>query len=334
MKIIYAVNIRMPSERAHSIQIVKMCEALADQGEEVELVVPTRRTQITNDPYEYYGIKNNFKITKLPVLDLVRFGRIGYWIEVISFCASLLLYLRKSVCDYIYGRDEAVMYAASYSKRPMIWEVHYARTNIFIRRMLKRANLIVAITQSLKNYYGPLTARPILVAHDGVDLRSFTGPATHEGKVVTYTGGLGANKGVDTLREAAKRLPSDVKVQIISGRPYNEIPGILSASDVLVLPNSGKDLSSSTYTSPMKLFEYMASGVPIVASDVPAIREVLDESTAVLVKPNDPVALADGIVKVLNNPQLAMQLTSAAKERVKSYSWSSRAKGILDFIRG
>ncbi len=68
----------------------------------------------------------------------------------------------------------------------------------------------------------------------------------------------------------------------------------LARADVLVLPNSATALSAR-YTSPLKLFEYLAAGRPIVASDLPALREVLrDGANAWLVPPDDAAALAGG----------------------------------------
>jgi glycosyltransferase involved in cell wall biosynthesis len=176
---------------------------------------------------------------------------------------------------------------------------------------------------------------PVLVAHDAVDLSKFDFVSEpHRGKIITFTGGASPLKGGDVLKEAAKLLPDNIEVRFVSGRPYNEIPAILKSSDVLVLPNSGKDLSSSTHTSPMKLFEYMASGVPIVASDVPAIREVLNEQIALLVKPDDPDALAGGITKLLDNQELGERLALNAREKVREYTWDKRAEAVLGFIRG
>ena len=73
----------------------------------------------------------------------------------------------------------------------------------------------------------------------------------------------------------------------------------------------------------MKLFEYMASGNPIVASDLPSIRQVLNENNSILVAPEDPVALAEGIKKAVNKD--TSKLAAKAKEDVLAYSWTERA---------
>ena len=66
MKLIYIVNARIPTQRAHGMQVMKMCEAFQKQGFAVELVVPARwKNEITVDPFEYYQIAHKFHIRKL-----------------------------------------------------------------------------------------------------------------------------------------------------------------------------------------------------------------------------------------------------------------------------
>jgi glycosyltransferase involved in cell wall biosynthesis len=99
-----------------------------------------------------------------------------------------------------------------------------------------------------------------------------------------------------------------------------------------VIPNSAKMERTRLYASPLKLFGYMASGVPIIASDLPAIREVLDESTATFCEPDNPESLARAIEFVLANPAEAQTKARKALELVKDYSWTERARKILEFI--
>ena len=108
----------------------------------------------------------------------------------------------------------------------------------------------------------------------------------------------------------------------------------MKAADVLVLPNSGKEKISRIYTSPLKMFEYMAAGVPIVASDLPSIREVLSEKTAFLFEADDARDLAEKIEMVLENKEGAGERARKALKEVKKYNWEERAGKILDFVKG
>jgi glycosyltransferase involved in cell wall biosynthesis len=86
------------------------------------------------------------------------------------------------------------------------------------------------------------------------------------------------------------------------------------------------------FMSPLKMFEYMAAGRPIVATDLPSAREILDDKSAVIVKPGDAEDLARGILKVLRDEEAAAFLAENARAKVKNYSWDERVKNILKFI--
>ncbi len=82
----------------------------------------------------------------------------------------------------------------------------------------------------------------------------------------------------------------------------------------------------------MKLFEYMAAERPIVASRLPSITEVLNEENSVLIEPDDPVSLGDGIRGILDDEERARRIARQAREDVERHTWRNRARAILDFI--
>ena len=98
---------------------------------------------------------------------------------------------------------------------------------------------------------------------------------------------------------------------------------------VLVITGTAKDERSNYFTSPLKLFEYMASGRPIVASATRAIQEVLvHKKNSWLVQSDDEKALADGIMYILENSNIAESLAKEAGREVENYTWEKRA-GII-----
>ena len=127
-KILFIANIRLPTEKAHGVQIMEMCAAFAEQGVEVELCVPKRRNHIQEDSFEYYALPKGFIITKLFTWDLVRFGRIGFFIQTLTFSFSALYYGLKSDA-IIYCRDEFTLFLLSFFTKRFSWEIHYAKWN-------------------------------------------------------------------------------------------------------------------------------------------------------------------------------------------------------------
>jgi glycosyltransferase involved in cell wall biosynthesis len=364
MKILYIANIRVPTEKAHGIQVMKMCEAFAKQVQ-TELVLPRRYSVIKDDPYQYYNVAKNFTITKLGTIDTVRLGWAGFLLQALSFALSSFLYIRKQPRDVvIYTRDGFVVLAAYLAGRQSVFEAHMLPENILHRFVIAKATKIVSISEGLRKAFLEFYKGSMIVAPDAVDLEEFAVSLTSaqarlglgiETKLpaVMYVGKLDSWKGYDVLLEASRFLEGVAQVVIIGGDenqviglkikypnvifkgylPYRELPGHQRAADVLVIPNSAQSDISRLYTSPLKIFAHMASGVPIIASDLPSIREVLGEQNALLVPPDDPKGLANGIKKLLTDKELSGRLARRAQEDSLRYSWQGRAKQIITFIQ-
>jgi glycosyltransferase involved in cell wall biosynthesis len=105
----------------------------------------------------------------------------------------------------------------------------------------------------------------------------------------------------------------------------------VAAARCAVIP-LGTDLLARRFTSPIKVFEYMAAGTPIVAADLPTIREVLThEKSALLYQPGNAGSLAEQIRRVLADNTLAQSLSNAAAAELVKYTWDERARQIIEF---
>lgn len=370
MKLIYIANIRLPTEKAHGIQIMKMCEAFANtDGVTVELVVPWRFNTIKEDPFAYYGVEKKFTITNIPSLDIIALGRIGFWAQTCSFSMAILWRFygfKKQENIIFYSRDEMPAYFLALFGRKVVWEAHTGYDNFFIRSLIRHDVPIVCISGGLGGLYRSYRAKKVLISPDGVDIEQFHVKESkdeariklglpREAKLIMYTGHLYPWKGVDVLAEATPELDDDAYVVFVGGtgkdvslfknkygeirniiilgnKPHHKIPMYLRAADVLVIPNSAKEKISRLYTSPMKLFEYMASGTPIVASRMPSLQEVLDEKNSIMVLPDNPKSLAEGIKLCLDNSINSKKLAEQARNEVEEYTWKKRAQKIILFI--
>ena len=362
--LLYLANHRLPTEKAHGLQIVKMCEALADQGLEVFLISPVRKSLLKKDLFSYYNVERKFSFVTLPSPDFYFWGKLD-WVSfhIKSFLSARLLaqYATKFKDAIIYSRDEWPLILSARFSHHLYYEAHkFSSLKKFLyRRLKKRGVKIIVITNSLKKEFLKLgfSEKDILMAPDGVDLEKFDLSISKEearlkvglprsNKIALYSGSLYGWKGVNVFVDSKKFLAgvqlvvaggnkSETRdgVLFIERQPHSEIPFFLKSADVLVLPNSGKQKLSSLYTSPLKMFEYMASRRPIVASDLPSIREVLNNDNSVLVPPDDPKLLANAIQSVLLNNQLAESISNQAYNDVKPYDWKLRAQKIIHFIK-
>ena len=366
MRIFYFANVRVPTEKAHGVHIMKMCQSLAKQGIDLILVAPKRANRMKKEPFKYYGINNTFKIKKLFCLDWTVLFRLASF----AFSSLVFGFLKIKKSDVIYSRFFFFLFLLSFFRSNYFYEMHTLPKNIFWYKLtFRRSAGLVVVTQKLKELLVKqgIAEDKILVAPDGVSIEDFNIDLTKsqcrqklslplDKKIVLYTGHLFKWKGVQVLAEASRYLKDkslivfvggtfyDIKkfkeknanlkkILVIGHRPYKEMPFWLRSADVLVLPNSAKNKISQYYTSPIKMFEYMTSQRPIVASDLPSLREVLNANNAILVQSDNSQRLAQAINNVFEKPNLYDNLTQQAAKDANKYNWNNRAGNIIGFIK-
>ena len=391
-RLIYLTNYRFPSERAHGWQVVKTCEALGEQGVDVELWYPKRHqrsAEMDVDPVDYYGVRRSFATRALPNLDIFRIQRVlparvftvlySLHAVVWGLFAALKAPREGSVC---YTRDPVLAFWLTRFHRPVGFECHTIRKRLglwFLKRLCGAPTLlgVAALTGPMRERLVGLGFPPgrVAVLPDAVDLDDYGSlPDTARcrerlglpdaGPIVGYVGSfaaMGMEKGIGVLIEAVARVqtqpvprllcvggPLDDEPRyraeaervglgyerlILRDRvPRDEVPYWIRSCNVVSIPWPRNDFSE-LFTSPLKMFEYMASGVPIVASDLLSLRDVLrDGENSLLVEPSDPAALATAIERLLGDGDLSRDLAARAGADVRRYTWIERAKGLLTLV--
>lgn len=290
-------------------------------------------------------------------------------IYILHSCIAALFAQKKFV---VYVRGEAILALIPLTFIvPIFFETHQIRNyERWYKLALKQVQGIVVVTEKLKTKfiqeYG-IFAQKILVARDAVDLKKFYsavsdsklwstfGIPEHK-KIVLYSGTLSIEKGVETLAESASFLADDVHIVFLGGTElqvcafkekyggvknitivgrvdYTEVPKYVASADVLVLPDLALYTFSNLYTSPMKLFEYMATGLPIIAAKVSSLEEVLDDDSAIFFESGNPKSLAESITEALRNKEKSAEIGTCAREKVSEFTWEKRGKSIFAHVK-
>jgi len=212
---------------------------------------------------------------------------------------------------------------------------------------------------------------PVLIAPDGVtggallqntdrqEERKNLGIAVQKKNLAVYTGHLYPGRGVELIiniaRELAdyeflivggrehdikrcKQLASDLSnINFLGFRPPSEIAQFQRAADVLLMPYAdmvsidGKG-DTASFASPLKMFEYMGSGRPIVSSTLPVLSEILTNGeNAIMVPYSDTAGWITSLRRLADNPEYGNTIAAAAFRDVEKYTWDKRASRILDF---
>ena len=361
IKIVYLAASAVPIRAANCVHVMKMCNAIARNGNDVILVARTSgEVPVSNELF------SNFSVDEF---DCELVGDIGSHkrVAIEQFCVGY-----QKGGTHFFGRSLVGCYAAALTGMPTCLEQHVpiSEANKPIARELFRQPSfrgLIVVTNALLVFFReqyPDLAGKIHVVPDAADPPS---PVNHEfdfasdqlGSLrVGYAGHLYAGKGAETILELAKRLPS-VTFHLLGGsegdlaswlrhssglrnvhfyghRPHARVSAFLRGLDVGIAPylrsvSCFQGTEVANWMSPLKLFEYMAHGLPIISSDLPVLREVLDNGrNAILCDPEDIDTWVAAVESLQCDKDLCHRLAQEAKQDFnKYYSWEKRASRAL-----
>lgn len=357
----YITFARMPTEKAHGLQIATMCTELQKLGHFVSLITPRRSNPITESVTAYYSLSIPLQHRELHVPDIIgwftRVTSVHHYLHELFFAIGVL-FMRIPTGMTVYTRTALVTKVAAWRRRHVVAEVHYwpARGQRLVAWLYRGATALVANSEGTRDAM-MAAGLSAIVAHNGfpeewlnIDIDTKEAQRklgiTTELPVVMYVGSLGKWKGVDTLCEAALQLVGTVQVVVVGGsdteltswrdryheviftgaRPYADLGWIQKAADILVVPNNPHSDASERYTSPIKLFAHLASGRPVIVSDLPPLRAIVDEQSVWFFEAGNASNLCCCISRVLSDDEkLVTQKVAKSYNLSKKYSWGSRA---------
>jgi glycosyltransferase involved in cell wall biosynthesis len=229
--------------------------------------------------------------------------------------------------------------------RRLEWPLEAARIE---QSVLGSAAVVFAVSRPLADYAGSHGARRVEVLPNGVDASRFPSPSGQRGDPPTAVLVARARPwhGVGAVAEAWRMLGSAAPRLVVLGDPGEErralaavgaelagpvdherVPAALCTADIGLAPYAA---GAPAYFSPLKLFEYMAAGLAVVAGDLPGVRDAVGEDGAVLVPPGNAAALSEAVGALAADRELRLALGAAARARaLAEHTWARRARQVL-----
>ncbi len=369
LKIAYLASSIIPSYSANSIQVMKMCNAFVEIGNEVTLIVPNKKAMGLElvDCFDFYGIRPNFKIEKISLLN-IRGQSILYGFR----SAYRAKYFNP---ELVYGRNVISCSIASLLGLNTMFESHSPIADsgfvskVLFSIMIRRQNFkrLVVISGALREFYSehyPSISNNTIVAHDGADTPHST--ILYDHKIVSdrlqvgYVGSLYNGRGLELISSLAEKC-SWCDFHVIGGSnddekkykqqhiphnltfhgqvPHGNIKHCYDKLDILLAPYQRQIATQAgnntvRWMSPLKIFEYMSAGKAIVCSDLPVLREIMRHGdTVIFCAPDIVDDWCNALVALRDNIELRMLLGSnAQREFLTNYTWYKRARKVLENI--
>ena len=366
MRLAYLSNAKIPSREANSIHVMKMCQAFAQLGHEVTLLAPDLRSGVEDgvgDPYVFYGVEPCFKLHKLPWRKLkgrgwlygLEAGRLASGLDIDAAFGRCL-----HACAVAARLDVPTVWDAHMltflQRRHERWLFQWMIAAPSFRMMMTNCD---SLRRAILADF-PELANRIVAAHNGADiLPGGVGPADLGAKDdrphIGYVGHLYEGKGFELIRELAACAPW-AEFHVVGGEretvaairsdatlpsniclhgfvPPSETQRLILAFDVLLAPYQAQVKiagggETAAWMSPLKLFAYMAAGKPILCSDLPVLREIIqDGRNGLLLPANDAQAWAEALRLLTRNPEERERLgTNAHADFLERHTWQQRAR--------
>jgi len=368
MKICYLANTAVPSTTASAIQIIKMCESFSKLKHEVLLITSNASDKKV---FDFYGVKSKFEIKKLKKYNKFPLGLKYYLFSLSSIIESLNfkpdVYITRnfftSFLLTVIGKKNILELHHGIEIEGRIVRFIVKNINFFNYKCLIK---LVAITNSVKNYYQKkfrINANKIIVAPSGTSIENkfFNNVLKNKKKLnIGYFGSLYKSRGVDLILKLS-RIDSENKYFIFGNLknykniknkyhnhnlhlndylPYKSVSKNILKMDVLLMPYQEKIVAAGNvgniidFTSPLKLFDYMACGKIIISSKIKVLEEILKEKKNVIFIKNFNNAYAwkkeIQKMKFLNDKRFIISQNNFKMS--KKYKLKERAKRILDSL--
>lgn len=356
MKIIYIADFILPTNRAYAIHVFKMLDAFSDHGSKSQLIIPYYDKKKLKKTINFFDLKSlkSIKINRIfkKKISLNFISRIffGYKIakQIKNFDADCLIITRSLMASVFLTIFKIKHFLEIHQEIRGLTKFILINMNLINSKFIIRN---IFVSKSLANFYKKKVYR-FKILHDGVDISKFKRKKIKKVKKISYVGSFYKGRGINLIIEVAKelkdfdfflygkrnekfnKLPKNIYL-----KPFvkqSKIPNILNKSDLLLLPYSSKvhistdskSPDNSKFMSPLKLFESLASGTPVLCSNIKVLREILknDYNSILINRFEDKNEWINKIKKISNNLKKLRKISKNALITSKKYTWFKRSK--------
>ena len=364
-KIYYVAFSSIPSSLPSSLQIINTCEKLSKLKYDVTLVKPGTGNKKVSIK-KYYGLKENFKVKQF--LSINNFPQ-GFKFYLFCFYSLFFILKEKKsltitrnyfMCYLLllFKRETILEIHADTSIEGRITKFILRYFNFLNNRNLK----IIAISHAVKNLFIKkyhVTEKKIRVLPSGSSIKVNQLPnfCFKKKLKIGYFGSLSFSKGIQTIINLSKidlkndyyiyggdykelrklRLQNTNKNLFFKeGVPYRIVSKKMMEMDILTLPytkvikSAGEVDNISDYTSPLKLFDYLAVGKIILTSNLKVLREIIDENNAYFINDYENIFEWKKVINIIQNNKIKNLILSRNNLRLsKNYDHENRVKNYL-----
>ena len=352
----YIAELNLPNKSAYSIHVMKMCEAFSKLGYKTNLFT-IKNTNLLKI-FKIYNIKYRFNLNSIFNKSL----HLNFILRLV-FTYKILAknFEKKSI---FISRSIVFALIASIFKKNVFLELHHQITGfskiLFI--FLKFFNLIknlkfIFLHKQLKQFYN-IEKNKSIILDDAADIKNFRNEIEKRKfkNTCVYIGSFFEGKGIEQIFRLGKinkkiffhiygekkylknhRIEKNIKV--FDYVNYSKIPKILSQYEVALMPYQFKVKGRSNvwlekYMSPLKMFDYLAAKMIILASDLTVYRHILKNNyNCKLIKVNDDKKWSEALNNVFKNKKINIFLKKNAYVTAQKYTWEKRCQKIISFSK-
>lgn len=355
----YIADFSLPNKSAYSLHVLKICDAFNEiNSNKINLLIPH-----INKNYSNTKIKNDFLLKTKPYINFFfeKKKKFNFFYRVL-FSFKILFFLKNKQPDIIISRSIIPSLVLALFNIRNTLEIHSELSGFtrfffliikinFIKKNLK----FIFINDYLRKRFN-IDKEKSIILYDAVDYRDFkpSNKKTYD-NCVFYSGSFSKGKALEIIIKVAHKLPNinfhlfgnqdtiynneikKLKNVIFKGYiSYSKLTVVINKYKILLMPykkNVGvliKDINVAKYFSPLKMYDYLASGKIIIASDLPVYRDILKNNINAIILKDDVKIWSKMISKVLKSNNYD-NLGKNARKISKNYSWRNRITKIINF---